>query len=199
MKGGQFSAKIISTKSARLIVRNLSFKVTEEMLKKSFGAFGEIKSVSLPLNEGKVKGFGFIEFENEICASKAITALNGTKIEDRVIAVDWSLSKASYLLQQANLSEIKTEEPKTEEPKIEAQEKKEEKLKSVIKVEKEKKPRASDVGEGRTLFIRNLPAEATEQSLKTFFEQYGKIIYAKIVPDRGSAFIQVDAKFVNSF
>ena len=59
---------------------------------------------------------------------------------------------------------------------------------------KPKKP--SDVKEGKTLFIRNISFDSTEESLRALFEQFGAIDYCKILEDkrtghsRGMAFVK---------
>ena len=59
---------------------------------------------------------------------------------------------------------------------------------------KTKKP--SDVKEGKTLFIRNISFDSSEESLHALFEQFGEIDYCKILEDRrtghsrGMAFVK---------
>ncbi|KAI8791659.1 RNA-binding protein 28 [Biomphalaria glabrata] len=60
--------------------------------------------------------------------------------------------------------------------------------------------RESDVTEGRTVFVRNLPFNTAENELEDFFSQFGDVNYARTVYDhstglsRGSAFIQFSTK-----
>lgn len=49
-------------------------------------------------------------------------------------------------------------------------------------VRKERKPRMTD--NSSTLFIRNLPFTASDESLKSFFESFGHIRYARVVMDK---------------
>ena len=60
-----------------------------------------------------------------------------------------------------------------------------------------KKPKQpSDVKEGKTLFIRNISFDSSEESLHALFEQFGKVDYCKILEDkrtghsRGMAFVK---------
>jgi len=54
----------------------------------------------------------------------------------------------------------------------------------------------SDVKEGKTLFIRNISFDSSEESLHALFEQFGEIDYCKILEDRrtghsrGMAFVK---------
>jgi len=66
--------------------------------------------------------------------------------------------------------------------------------------EEEKKPnqkkRSDDVSEGKTLFIRNVPFSATQESLSDLFKSYGDLVYALLVVDpltehpKGTAFVK---------
>lgn len=60
-----------------LYVKHLEDDVDEEMLKREFSAFGEVKSCKIPLDEkGISKGFGFVCFSTPDEAQKAIIGLN---------------------------------------------------------------------------------------------------------------------------
>ncbi|XP_033629872.1 RNA-binding protein 28-like isoform X1 [Asterias rubens] len=66
----------------------------------------------------------------------------------------------------------------------------------------QKKPRniSNDVGQGRTVFLRNLLFETSEAEIKEMFSQFGEITYSKIVVDpatehpKGTAFVQFGTK-----
>lgn len=84
-------------KKGRLIIRNLSFKITEDILKEEFSKFGEIIDVRIPTKpDGKMRGFGFVEFEKTSSAIKAINALNTKELLGRPVAIDFALSKDKY-------------------------------------------------------------------------------------------------------
>lgn len=60
-----------------------------------------------------------------------------------------------------------------------------------------KKPKQlSDVKEGKTLFIRNISFDTSEDSLQELFEQFGEVDYCKLLEDkrtghsRGMAFVK---------
>lgn len=60
-----------------LYVKHIEDEVDEEMLKKEFSAFGEVKSCKIPTDEkGISKGFGFVCFSTPEEAQKAIVGLN---------------------------------------------------------------------------------------------------------------------------
>lgn len=80
-----------------MIIRNLSFKATEDDIRKHFSQFGNIVNVSLPKNEkGIHKGFAFISFDKIGSSLKAIKHVNGKEILKRAVAVDFSLPKQAY-------------------------------------------------------------------------------------------------------
>src|ERR1700744_2029546 len=72
-----------------IFVGSLPFKLQEDELKQLFEAYGEVSSVKL-INDretGRSKGFGFVEMPDDESAQQAITALNGTEVAGRTIAV----------------------------------------------------------------------------------------------------------------
>ncbi|XP_013931519.1 PREDICTED: RNA-binding protein 28 [Thamnophis sirtalis] len=84
-------------KKARLIVRNLSFKCTEEELKSAFAAFGTVLEASLPRKpDGKLRGFAFVQFKNVLEAGKALKGMNMKEIKERPVAVDWAVAREKY-------------------------------------------------------------------------------------------------------
>jgi len=72
-----------------IFVGSLPFKLEEADLKELFEAYGEVSSVKL-INDretGRSKGFGFVEMSDDEAAQTAITALNGSEVGGRTIAV----------------------------------------------------------------------------------------------------------------
>jgi RNA recognition motif-containing protein len=64
-------------KKSRLIIRNLSFKVTEEKIKEYFGSCGVIKDINiLKKPDGRLVGCAFLQFETVPQAAKAVRELN---------------------------------------------------------------------------------------------------------------------------
>ena len=74
----------------KLYVGNLPYSTSEEDLQELFAAHGTVTSVSL-INDretGRSKGFGFVEFENDEEAKKAIDALHGQEFGGRALVVN---------------------------------------------------------------------------------------------------------------
>ncbi|CAM9942739.1 unnamed protein product, partial [Phaeothamnion confervicola] len=68
--------------------------------------------------------------------------------------------------------------------------------KAKVKVKEAAVPHASDIGQGRTLFVRNMPFDAEEHDLRGLFEPYGRVRQALLVMNRdtglprGTAFVK---------
>lgn len=73
----------------KIFVGNLSWKVTEDILKPLFEAYGSVVSIKIITDQytGKSKGFGFVEMETAEGAEKAIAELNDKPLLDRNLRV----------------------------------------------------------------------------------------------------------------
>ena len=73
----------------KLYVGNLSYSTDEGSLEESFSEFGTVESVAIikDRDTGRSKGFGFVEMSDDEAAKKAISALNESEFDKRVIAV----------------------------------------------------------------------------------------------------------------
>jgi len=73
-----------------IYVGNLDYKVNEDDLKGIFEDFGTVSSAKIIIDKynGRSKGFGFIEMENEAEAKKAIEDLHGATLESREMVVN---------------------------------------------------------------------------------------------------------------
>ena len=76
--------------ATKLFVGSLSWGVTSDMLEEFFASIGQVASATV-INDretGRSKGFGFVEFENDDDAKKAIDELNGKELDGRPITVN---------------------------------------------------------------------------------------------------------------
>lgn len=73
-----------------IFVGSLSFKMTEEELRKEFEAFGEVDSVKIVMDRETLKsrGFGFVTMSNQEQALAAIAGLNGAEINGFAVKVN---------------------------------------------------------------------------------------------------------------
>lgn len=94
---------------ARLIIRNLSFKCTEDHLKEVFAKFGTVIEVKIPLKpDGKMRGFAFVLFKKVPEASKALNAMNLKEIKGRPVAIDWAVPKDKFVTTQQSSNSAST-------------------------------------------------------------------------------------------
>lgn len=73
----------------RIYVGNLDYKVDVDELSALFAQFGTVSSVKIITDREtkKSKGFGFVEFDNDIAAAMAISELDGSLFRDRKLVV----------------------------------------------------------------------------------------------------------------
>ena len=76
--------------SVKLFVGGLSFSTSSEGLRGAFARFGEVMSATVMTDRetGRSRGFGFVEMATTEEAEKAISSLNGTSLDGRMIRVD---------------------------------------------------------------------------------------------------------------
>ena len=123
-----------------------------------------------------------------------------------MIVCDQSVNKYQY--QQQLVQEEKEEEEKEEKEMEEEEDEEddddeeknmeEEKEMEVDEKEEEKEEETEksshldeilgDAEEGKTIFIRNIPLDATEKDLYRFFKKYGSIEYVKLCKDKYSSY-----------
>jgi len=74
----------------KLYVGNLPFTVDDEGLKKLFSSFGEIEEATIIKDKfsGRSKGFGFVTFNDDAAAKKAMSEMNDKEIEGRKLKVN---------------------------------------------------------------------------------------------------------------
>jgi RNA recognition motif-containing protein len=73
-----------------IYVGNLDYRVDEKDLGDMFSEHGTVSSAKVIMDKfnGRSKGFGFVEMENEDEANKAIQELDGATFENRKITVN---------------------------------------------------------------------------------------------------------------
>eukprot|EP00915_Cephaloidophora_sp_WS-2016_P003680 GHVH01004951.1.p1 GENE.GHVH01004951.1~~GHVH01004951.1.p1 ORF type:complete len:728 (+),score=119.93 GHVH01004951.1:1215-3398(+) len=107
------------TVTSKLIVKNLPFQATEADVKKIFSAAGMVKSVRLPVNqEGRIKGFGFIEMASEKEALSAMQILGDTHLYGRRLAIDFAQkTDTSITAQTARAKNVRSREYEANKPR----------------------------------------------------------------------------------
>jgi RNA recognition motif-containing protein len=79
-----------------IYVGNLDYKANEDDLESLFSEYGTVGSVKIISDKynGRSKGFGFVEMENNDEARKAISGLNGATLKSRDITVNEARPRA---------------------------------------------------------------------------------------------------------
>jgi cold-inducible RNA-binding protein len=73
-----------------IYVGNLDYNVSEEQLRATFEAYGQVDNVTILRDRetGQPRGFAFVEMANDEEAQKAITGTNGSQLGARNINVN---------------------------------------------------------------------------------------------------------------
>ncbi len=74
----------------KLYIGGLAWATTDESLKQAFEQFGTVTSAQVIMDRAtnRSKGFGFVEFENDAEADKAISSMDGQELDGRRIKVN---------------------------------------------------------------------------------------------------------------
>ncbi|KAL3159784.1 hypothetical protein ABBQ38_010190 [Trebouxia sp. C0009 RCD-2024] len=84
-------------RDTNLYVKNLDKSVTDDTLQQVFGEIGTLSSATVMKDEeGKSKGFGFVNYEKSEDAHSAVEKLNGHKHEE----TEWEVTKARKKTEQ---------------------------------------------------------------------------------------------------
>ncbi|XP_062503994.1 uncharacterized protein LOC134180824 [Corticium candelabrum] len=211
---------------SRLIVRNLSFRCSEAELLETFSKYGNVVEVSIPVRKGSDGiriGCAFVQFTNVFEAARAMKYVNATEIDGRTVAVDWALPKDRYraamadkhagsedpsdvesMSEESDRSVVRQDEDEEEEESdaesdengSTEEENKQPDVSTVSKKLSVKHYQPDDASEGRTVFVRSLPFDVDQSTVKDLFSQYGDLRYCRLIVDprtglpRGTAFIQ---------
>jgi nucleolar protein 4 len=150
----------------RVIIRNLSFRCTEESLRKACAAFGSVENVELPKKADgkKLRGFAFVRFGKIAEAQEAVSKLNGQKLLGRVVAVDRALPKDTFSAVQAKKpADSATEAKKSGDQDATMADA----PPAASSAPARKTGPGSDATDRCTLFLQNLPHDVTRHDIIT--------------------------------
>lgn len=205
--GGRFSKNAVRKRSrefvhrqCRLIVRNVSYQITEKKLREAFEKFGTLEEVNiLKRPDGRLVGCAFLQFTKKEESDKAIANMDGDVFMGRKLEVRYAMHKKGFERMKTEVKEeVKEEVPDDDvqetEIKEESEEEKEddasddededdEDVKSEPSDEDEDKDikppvtarqkNHNEIEEGRTVFLKNVPYDADESALKDVMSQFG--------------------------
>jgi len=204
----QKSSKFL--KRGRIFIRNLPFSVTEEKIRILFAKFGEIKELNLPYDNVKkmFRGFCFLQYETKKEALVAIKELNGKTMDRRKLDITIAQPKNEY----SGLPKIEKESvnfnrnrniSKNDGNAAEDQSKSRNLSANSVEAKTIEKHTRNAARSGndpsRTLFIRNLGFNTTEDLLQNLFSKYGKLRYCLICRNKetnsskGSGFVMFES------
>ncbi|XP_040996764.1 organelle RRM domain-containing protein 6, chloroplastic isoform X2 [Juglans microcarpa x Juglans regia] len=85
------SSSAPNTSSTKLYVSGLSFRTTEESLRKAFENFGQLIEVNLVMDKiaNRPRGFAFIRYVTEEESQKAIEGMHGKEIDAICLGPAW--------------------------------------------------------------------------------------------------------------
>eukprot|EP00126_Sphaerothecum_destruens_P005147 Sdes_comp18593_c0_seq1m8735 len=77
--------------SKTLFVGNIPYDFIEKDIQELFERFGQIRAISIPIDDrtGKNKGFSFVEFQERLDAEDALGRYNGYRVSGRNLRLDW--------------------------------------------------------------------------------------------------------------
>lgn len=190
-----------------------------------FQSYGKVKQVTMPKKKaGLSAGFGFVMLRGRRNAENALQGMNGTEIEGRILAVDWAVEKEIWETAQKSpeighfrhrssrespsdileasgprkamlndndstsdnevMSDSDETGPNNEDDT------------AMVSDEQDQKSRPKDIDASTsTCFIRNLPFNVTDETLKDHFSSFGPVRYSRVVLDpitkrsRGTGFV----------
>lgn len=210
----------------KIIIRNMPWSCRDpEKLKKIFSRFGTVIEAKIPRKpDGKLCGFAFVTMKKLVNCKAAIENSKDLKIDGRKVAVDFAVQKnkwEEYNKEHVNAQvqsspddddddeDRETAESEDSEDSEDSQdseasldddeEQVEEEEDEEEEKEKEKRPPKNKV-ESYSVFVRNVPYDATEESLAEHFSKFGNVKYALPVIDKetglakGTAFVAFSSK-----
>jgi RNA recognition motif-containing protein len=79
---------LLNNQVMEIFIANLPHRINGEELIRWFTQFGRVQSARIISgNDGRSKGFGFVEIAGDTAAQRAIDVLNGTEVDGREVIV----------------------------------------------------------------------------------------------------------------
>jgi multiple RNA-binding domain-containing protein 1 len=100
---GDGDGEVNVEEEGRLFIRNLPYSVSEDEVTELFSKFGPLSHVHLPLNEDKRgKGYGFVQFMIPEHSENAMTSLDGTSFQGRLLHIIRAKAQQSHAAAEEN-------------------------------------------------------------------------------------------------
>ncbi|KAJ2299994.1 RNA recognition motif-containing protein, partial [Coemansia sp. RSA 2702] len=213
-KGAKLSVKLRTeyvNKNARLIVRNLPFKVRERDLENMLSGCGTVLEVDLPrkFTGGPLRGFAFVQMGDYGSAKRAVEKWDQSTLQGRTLSVGMAIAKDRFK-EMEEKGEVEKPDFADSDEEMEAADSNDESASTAesdgedcennMDVDddgEEPGTAASDLDdkdqsdvvdeslqEGCTVFIRNLSFDSDEDDLFEHFRKFGRLRYCRIVYDQ---------------
>ncbi|KAI3823001.1 hypothetical protein L1987_10604 [Smallanthus sonchifolius] len=82
--------------SSKLYIGGLSYQTDDHSLKEAFSGFGDVVEARVITDRetGRSRGFGFVNYTSDDCASEAMKAMDGQELNGRSIRVSLAIERA---------------------------------------------------------------------------------------------------------
>lgn len=187
-----------------------------EHLAALFRSYGKVKHATLPSKKpGLSAGFGFVILRGRKNAEMALEGVNGKKVDGRTLAVDWAVEKEVWETMQNESTGTEVRDRDVDATIVEEDDESNQSEdshqidgKNIPQGDIERSTSSDgedsqftsnvhkEVDEGSvawatdsnksTLFIRNLPFASTDDVLRSHFELFGPLRYARVVLDHAT-------------
>ncbi|KAL1021551.1 hypothetical protein UPYG_G00014700 [Umbra pygmaea] len=166
-----------------IFIKNMDESIDNKALYDTFSAFGNILSCKVVCDENGSKGYGFVHFETQEAANRAIDTMNGMLLNDRKVLEKGSGSgiadpKAIFLGEKCQLSTI-----------------------SFVGHFKSRKERQAEFGakamKFTNVYIKNFGEDYSDEKLKNVFSEFGRTLSVRVMLDemgrsRGFGFVNYE-------
>ncbi|XP_057443157.1 nucleolin 2-like isoform X2 [Lotus japonicus] len=199
--------KVENAASKTIFIGNLSYSVERADVENLFKGCGEIVDVRLYRNhEGRLKGFGHVDFLTEEAALKALK-LHKTEMLKRPIVVEIAQKKDEYILYRRNLSNsvqksegilsltvfencfdtsLAEEKPVKDSKNFEDREEETERNASntPLKSPKSSATLKQKFAASKTIYVKNIPYHVERADVENHFKDCGEVVDVRLHTDR---------------
>ncbi|KAL6456721.1 hypothetical protein MHYP_G00352650 [Metynnis hypsauchen] len=166
-----------------VFIKNMDESIDNKALYDTFSAFGNILSCKVVCDEHGSKGYGFVHFETQEAANRAIETMNGMLLNDRkVVKAGKELARSPgpvcALGEKSQLSTF-----------------------SFVGHFKSRKEREAEFGakamEFTNVYVKNFGEDFDSEKLRSIFSEYGKTLSVRVMTDekgrsRGFGFVNFE-------
>ncbi|XP_026222860.1 embryonic polyadenylate-binding protein-like isoform X2 [Anabas testudineus] len=170
-----------------IFIKNMDESIDNKALYDTFSAFGNILSCKVVCDEKGSKGYGFVHFETQEAANRAIETMNGMLLNDRKVGKTgrhqlesgFSKPKTNFLGGKCQLSSLRS-------------------VNRFVGHFKSRKEREVEFGtkamKFTNVYIKNFGEDYTDEKLKEVFSAFGRTLSVRVMKDergrsRGFGFV----------